>query len=59
MVTSGSFMLIPQSLGRPESREVGRVVALDTGRPSDYSPSRNDPEVTMSGSPSAPVAGEM
>jgi len=47
MVTSGSFMPIPQSLGHPVSREVGWEGALDPGRPSDYSPSRNDPEVSM------------
>ena len=47
MFTSGSFMLISQSLGRPVSRGGGWEGALDTGRPSDYSPSRNDPEVNM------------
>ena len=58
MVTSGSFMLIPQSLGRPGSREVGWEDALDPGGHSDYSPSRNDPEVIMSGSSSKPVADD-
>jgi len=58
MVTSGSFMLIPQSLGRPVSREVGWEDALDPGRPSDYSPSLNDPEVIMSGAPEKPVADD-
>jgi hypothetical protein len=58
MVTSGSFMLIPQSLGRPVSREVGWEDALDPGGPSDYPPSRNDPEVITSGAPSAPVADD-
>ena len=53
MVTSGSFMRSPQSLGRSVSREVGWEGALDPRRASDYSPSRNDPEVTMSRSPSA------
>ena len=51
-------MLIPQSLGRPVSREVGWEGALDTGRPSDYSQSRNDSEVIMSRSPSAAVADD-
>jgi hypothetical protein len=38
-------MLSTQLLERPVSREVGWEGALDSGRPSDYSPSRNDPEV--------------
>jgi len=35
---------------------VGRVDALDRGRPSDYSQSRNDPEVTISTLPTETVA---
>jgi hypothetical protein len=56
MVTSGSFILIPQSLGRPVSREVGWEGALDPGRFSDYSPSRNDPGVSMPPRSDGPVA---
>jgi len=56
MVTSGSFMLAPQSLGRSVSREVVWEVALDSGRHSDYSPSWNDPEVAMARSPTVDAA---
>ena len=53
---TGSFMLIRRSLGRPVSREVGWEGALDAGRPSDYSPSMNNPEVSMAPRLHGPVA---
>ena len=49
-------MLNPQSLGRPVSREVGWEDVLDPGRPSDYSPSMNDPEVPIPSPLHGPVA---